>query len=164
MNTTMRPLAFLIVGAILAACATGQPVTPASAAQCVPHGAANNVCQDVGVVVDSAASHTAHATIDELVIPRNAKNVHIYWSLSDGNCRFDTASGVLLKEGNGNGQFSDQFATNGRDDAPQPAASAQRFHWRDRNTDNNVYRYKIRFTCGSDPTPYLVDPAIRNQN
>jgi hypothetical protein len=128
------------------------------------------VCSSV-VVYRTATPHIAAVDPNTLEMPAGENNLRLYWQLP-ADCVFDTdqGDGVKLKPNvDGDNQFSEEKATEEHDhgaggNGPQGVAKGHRYHWKNKNNDGvKTYDYVVQFRCGTDTTPWVADPTIKNQ-
>ena len=157
----MRMIALLCVGiaaAALTGCSTVQPRgfdVPADAFKCTYD-------VDCFVTVSVTNTNPCRVSVDRPAIEikgssrwTSVKHL-IRWELDeaavDAKFRFESRTGVVLKQPDPDDQFSGQG----------PHGGATQFHWFDKNTNSSEYRYTINIVQKNSTNNCLLDPSIFN--
>jgi len=163
-----RIVVFVAMAPLLVACNTMQRSPPPGDGK---PGITNISCDGtadcwVAVTVLDPKAHTGQVNHPSVTIKRG-KKVQIFWKVDTADCYFYSTAGdgVFHKTiAQVDGQFQDQEPV--EEPKPNPKASplkAQWYYWFSKNGLSKTYDYKVIFHCGTDETPYTVDPAIINE-
>lgn len=173
---TMRLFWVLLAGIAVAGCATdrgsghlqtwGSPIRTLSNLDCT--GA--NECYVT--VKPDFGNHTGTVDPEKVTVKRH-KEAKIFWKLpndqanADKSCYFYSHSGdgVFFKNfADDDGQFKDQGPVEDPQTSKPAPTIAQWYLWysKNKNQIGREYWYKVVFHCGTDNTPYQIDPVIFN--
>lgn len=120
----------------------------------------------ITISVSDLTNHaSAKVEFDPVVIKKN-KRTQIYWKMPQDCYFYPTAGdGVFLKTID---QVDDGFELQQPVKEPENNPKLEPFkaswyHWFSKNRVKRDYSYKVIFHCGTDQTPFVIDPVIFNE-
>jgi hypothetical protein len=157
------------IAAILQGCAVAQPGSPAAGGG--PKEFLTKTCDGnddcwITVSVPDLTNHASAKVDYDRVEIKKKKKSQIYWKMPADCYFYPTAGdGVFLKSID---QVDDGFELQQPVKQPENNPKLEPFkaswyHWFSKNPVRKEYSYKVIFHCGTDQTPFIIDPVIFNE-
>lgn len=120
----------------------------------------------VTISVSDPTNHASAKVDYDRVVIKKKKRSQIYWQMPQHCYFYPTAGdGVFLKSID---QVDDGFELQQPVKQPENNPKLEPFkaswyHWFSKNPVQREYTYKVIFHCGTDQTPFIIDPVIFNE-